>query len=1035
MTFDEVLDQIRELLQQRGRVTYGSLKLRYQLDDELLAGVTDELISAERVAVDEDGKVLVWAGKGQDGKTEKRGKTEDGPESRVQSLESKGQSPAPSTQPPAGERRQLTVQFIDLVGSTTLSQELDPEDYHASVVAYQDACQRVIARYEGHIAQYLGDGVLVYFGYPAAHEDDAVRAVRSGLEIVAAVRRLEFTPPLHVRIGVHTGPVVVGDIGVGEHTERLALGETPNIAARVQGVAEPDTVIMSTATQRLVQGLFECRDLGHQALKGSTTSLSLYRVMGESAAQSRFEVAVQAGLTPLVGRDLELSFLQERWAQAQDGEGQVVLLSGEAGIGKSRLIQELKDRIVQDGAIRIEFRCSSYHQNSAFYPLIEHLQRLLHFAAGDTPQGKVHKLEQTLASYHFPQSDTVPLLAELLSLPQPEGLSPLSLTPQQRKQKTQDVLIRWMLEEAEKAPVYTVWEDLHWADPSTLEFLELCLDHTPTARTLMVLTFRPEFTPPWAPRSYLSHLVLSRLGRPQSRALVEGVTGGKALPAEVLQQVVAKTDGIPLFVEELTKMVMESGLLREVDGHYELTGPLPPLAIPSTLQDSLMARLDRLATVREVSQLGAAIGRDFSYELLAAIAPFDDTTLQQGLTQLMNAELLYRRGLPPQAQYSFKHALVQDAAYQSLLKSRRQQVHQKIAHVLVGQFPDMVETQPELVANHYTEAGLGTHALPYWQRAGERAVQRSANTEAITHLTKALQLLKTQPDTPERLQQELTLQLALGTPLMATKGYSAPEVGQAYARARELCQQIGDAPQLFPVLMGLWVFYTVGTNFQTAHELAEQCLRLADREQDLGLRLEADGALGATFFYRGMLTEAHTFLEHGISLYDPQQHRSHAFIYGTDPGVVALGFAARTLSLRGYLDQARQRGGELLRMIPELSTHHNSWGADLMHLTVLHVLIRDGRTARERAEALIALATEHELLLWLGMATMLRGAALVEEAYLLGRQEEVEKGIAQLRQGVTSYQSTGAGLDVSPCLVGERIRGNRSAPGRAERLG
>jgi class 3 adenylate cyclase len=464
------------------------------------------------------------------------------------------------------ERRQLTVQFIDLVGSTTLSQQLDPEDYHARVVAYQAVCHQIIQRYDGHIAQYLGDGVLVYFGYPAAHEEDAVRAVRSSLEIVTAVGQLAFTPPLQVRIGIHTGPVVVGEIGAGAHTERLALGETPNIAARVQGKAAPDSVVMSAATYRLVQGWFECQDLGPQALKGSTSLLSLYRVVREGEAQSRFEVAVRMGLTPLVGRDLEVGLLRERWAQAKEGEGQVVLLSGEPGIGKSRLAQTLKEQAIAEGATRIEFRCSPYHQNSALYPLIDHLQRLLQFARDEAPAAKLEKLQHTLSHSRFPQADTVPLVAALLSLPHPEGAPPLTLSPQKQKQKTQEALVAWLVEEAEKAAVYCAWEDLHWADPSTLEFLTLFLDQVPTTRLLVVLTFRPEFIPPWPARAHMTQLTLSRLARKQVEVMIERVTGGKALPAEVVQQVVAKTDGVPLFVEELTKMVVESGLLREEEG-------------------------------------------------------------------------------------------------------------------------------------------------------------------------------------------------------------------------------------------------------------------------------------------------------------------------------------------------------------------------------------------------------------------------------------------------------------------------------------
>jgi predicted ATPase len=518
--------------------------------------------------------------------------------------------------------------------------------------------------------------------------------------------------------------VVIGEIGSSEKREILALGETPNMTARIQGLAKPDEVMISATTYRLVEGFFACEERGQPTLKGVTTPLMLYRVVKESEAQRRFDVAVQAGLTPLVGRDEELALLRRRWDQAQDGEGQVVLLSGEPGIGKSRLVEEFKNQVARDSAVRIEFRCSPYHQNSAFYPLIEHVQQRLHFAPSDTPQAKVQKLEQTLSRYRFPQSDTVPLLAALLSLPHPEAVSPLTLTSQQQKQKTLDALVHWLFEEADRAPVYTVWEDLHWADPSTLEFLVLCLDQVPTARMLMLLTFRPEFTPPWTTRSHVSHLVLSRLGRKQTGAIVEQIPGGKALPSELLHQIVAKTDGVPLFVEELTKMVVET----ESDVGAQHAVPRP-LGIPSTLQDALMARLDRLGTAKEVAQQAAVVGRELTYEVLSAISPLTEATLQQELSKLVKSELLYQRGLPPQATYFFKHALVQETAYQSLLKSKRNQYHRQIAQVFETQFLETRETQPELVAYHYTEAGLGAQAIVYWQRAGEHAVQHLANAD------------------------------------------------------------------------------------------------------------------------------------------------------------------------------------------------------------------------------------------------------------------------------------------------------------------
>jgi class 3 adenylate cyclase/predicted ATPase len=914
-------------------------------------------------------------------------------------------APAPShPASPEAERRQLTVMFCDLVGSTALSEQLDPEDLREVVRAYQETCTGVIQRYDGHIAQHLGDGLLVYFGYPVAHEDEAQRAVRAGIEIIDALRESslqnkQLPNPLQVRIGIHSGLVVIGEIGSGAKREILALGETPNIAARVQGVAEPDTVVMSMVTQRLVHGLFACQDLGPQTLKGISTPLSVYRVIAESAAPSRFEVAVGAGLTPLVGRAEELGLLQRRWAQAKEGAGQVVLLSGEAGIGKSRLAQALKEQVLADGATRIEFRCSPYHQNSAFYPIIEHLQRLLQFQREERPQAKLAKLQQALVAYRFPQADTLPLLATLLSLPPPEGIPPLTLSPQKQKQKTQEALVAWLMEEAEKAAVYCAWEDLHWADPTTLEFIRLLIEQAPTTRMLVLATFRPEFQPPWSGRSHITQLTLSRLQRPQVEAMVAQVTGGKALPAEVLQQIIGKTDGVPLFVEELTKMVLESKLLRQTDDHYELTGVLPPLAIPSTLQDSLMARLDRLSTVREIVQLGATLGREFSYELLHVVSPLDEETLQQGLRQFVEAELIYQHGLPPQATYLFKHALIQDTAYQSLLKSTRQQYHRQIAQMLEERFPDTTETQPELLARHYTEAGLVGQAVPYWQRAGQRTLERSANVEAIGHLTKGLELLQPLPHTPERAQQELTFQITLGAALVVTRGYAAPEVAKAYTRARALCQQLGETPQLFPVLWGLWNFY-LGRELRTARELAEQLLSLAQRVQDPVLLLEAHNALGQTFSCRGELTPARAHLEQSIALYDPRQHRALAFLYGgEDPGVNYLYHTARILWSLGYPDQALGRIPEALTLAQELS-HPHSLATALGVAAMVHQHRREGQAAQERAEALIRLATEQGFPYWVGYGTALRGWALAEQ----GQEEE---GIAQVRGGMAVWQDTG----------------------------
>jgi predicted ATPase len=556
--------------------------------------------------------------------------------------------------------------------------------------------------------------------------------------------------------------------------------------------------------------------------------------------------------------------------------------------------------------------------------VIDHLQRFLHWHRDAAPEAKFDTLEQVLRTYRLPLEDVMPLFAALLSVPLPERYPPLHLTPQRQRQKTQEALVAWLLEEAERQPVLAVWEDLHWADPSTLEVLSLVLDQAPTARMLTLLTCRPEFPPPWTAHAPVTQVSLTRLERAQVEAMITSLTGGKTLPTEMVEQVIAKTDGVPLFVEELVKMILESGLVREEVDRYVLTGPLPPLAIPTTLHDSLMARLDRLGAARAVAQLGATLGREFSYEVVRAISPVDEATLQCQLAQLVQAELLYQRGALPQARYAFKHTLIQEAAYQSLLKSTRQVYHQRIAQVLEAQFSDIVAMQPELLGHHYTEAGLSVQAIPYWQRAGQRAIERSTHVEAIAHLRKGLELLRTLPDTPERWQHELDVQLALGPALMATKGFAAPDVEHVYTRARELCQQVGETPQLPRVLRGLWLFYSIRAEFEIARELGEQLLALAQRMQDPALRVEAHRALGETLLRLGELAQARTHLEHAIALYNPQHYHSHAFLYGQDPGVTSFSFAARVLWLLGYPDQACKRNHEALTLAQKLA-HPSVW--------------------------------------------------------------------------------------------------------------
>ena len=797
-------------------------------------------------------------------------------------------SPAPPVTAPEAERRQLTVMFCDLQGSTSLSQQLDPEELRDVIRSYQEVCAGAVSRFDGYIAKYLGDGLLIYFGYPQAHEDDPQRAVRSGLGIIEDISALndrlrdEKGLELVVRVGVHTGLVVAGEMGSGDTLETLAIvGETPNIAARLQETAEPNTVVISDVTANLIQGFFVCDSLGSPELKGLSEPMELFAVLSESGAQTRFDIAT-AHLTPLVGREQEVGLLLDRWEQATEGLGQVVLLSGEAGIGKSRLIEEVTERLGEAPQIR-RLRCSAYHQNSALHPVLECLEGRLGFEREDSAEERLGKLERALIKVDFPLSEAVPLLSVLLAIPLAERFPALTTGPEVQRERTRELLVALLLLDThEDQPVFLVVEDLHWADPSTLAVLGLLLDQAPTAKVLALLSFRPEFTPPWPSRAYVTPIMLSRLTRRLAGEMVGRLTGGKTLPEEVLSQVAAKSDGVPIFVEELTRMLLESDLLKEVGDHYELTGPLAPLAIPSTIQDSLTARLDRLSSAREVAQLGAVLGREFTYEMINSVSPLGEKLLGTHLQELVRAEFLYQRGLPPDAMYTFKHALIQDAAYNSLLISRRQQYHQRTARVLEEGFSDIVEIQPELLAHHYAEAGFADEAVSYWQRAGERALANYAHEEASNHFERALisrqvPLSGTEPaadsDAAEllfglgrsrlaRLSGRSTRELArdaLDNLIVAFDYYAAagdvagfvaiaeyplPSAGglldadaQLVARALELVP--GDSYEAGRLLGRLgWDIGRAGTGYDSANEAFERALTIARRERDLFLEME-----------------------------------------------------------------------------------------------------------------------------------------------------------------------------------------------------
>ncbi len=910
-------------------------------------------------------------------------------------------TPPPPASGPEAERRQLTVLFCDLVGSTELAARLDPEDMSAVIRAYQNTVAGEIARFEGHVAKYMGDGVLAYFGWPRAHEDEAERAVRAGLAVVEAVGKVA-TPtaePLAARVGIATGLVVVGElIGVGAAQEQAVAGETPNLAARLQALAAPGAVVVSKATRRLVGGLFELSDLGPQRLKGFAEPLTAWRVEGEGRAEGRFEALHGERLTPLVGREHELGILLERWGWAKDGDGQVVLLSGEPGIGKSRLIRALRERLGDEPYTPLSHFCSPHHTNSALYPVIGLLERAARLDRDDPPEVQLAKLEVVLGRSSDRLDEVVPLLAALLGVPTSERYPALTLTPEVQKRRTLEALVDQLAGLATQQPVLALYEDVHWIDPSTLELLDVWVERIRELPVLMLITFRPDFQPPWTSQAHVTTLTMSRLGRRQGADLVTRVTGHKALPAAIVEQIVAHTDGVPLFVEELTKTVPESGLLADAGDRYELSGHLPPLAIPTTLHDSLMARLDRLAPVKEVAQIGAVIGREFSHDLLAAIADRPEDQLDSALDQLVASELVFRRGTPPDATYSFKHTLVRDVAYDSLLRSRRQQLHAKVAGVLRERFQDLASSQPEILAHHCTEAGLTEEAIGYWQVAGRLAAERSANAEAAAHFRRGVELLRTSPGTAEDHERELDLLTMLGSMVVTTK-HGDPEVERVYTRARELCHLVGTTPHLAPVLQGLRIYHMLRAELAPAREAARDLLTLGERTQKSDYLLEGHRAMGLVLFQAGEFEAARDHLEQGIALYRVHEHGTHALRYEGDPGETCLGYVARTLWVLGYPDQAVARGEQAIG-VARATSHAGSVAEAMAWRAEIALFCREVQNTAERALATLALAIEHGLPLWIGMATAMHG-------WTLSVDGQSAHGLSRIRDGLSVLARTG----------------------------
>jgi class 3 adenylate cyclase/predicted ATPase len=913
-----------------------------------------------------------------------------------------------AARPASAERRQLTLMFVDLVGSTDLSRRLDPEELREVMRAYSNTVAGEIARQEGHVAKFLGDGVQAYFGWPRASEDAAEQAIRAGLAVATAVSGMSSGAGglLAARIGIATGLVVVGDLlGEGAAKEEAVTGETPNLAARLQQAAEPGTVVIADSTRRLVGDLFEFVGLGSLQLKGFAEPVQAWRVIGEGRAESRFEALHGAHVTPLVGRGEELDLMLSRWQLAKGRAGQVVMIFGEPGIGKSRLVLALRERLKLEQITLVSYACSPHHLNSPLFPFISQLEREARFAPDDAVEQRLKRLELLFGENgKGPSSDAIQLFADLLGIPTERPSTQPEMSPQQRKALLFRTFLARLDRLAARGPVMMVLEDAHWLDPTSRELFDQIVDRLQDLPVLVVATFRPELPPPWTGFPHVTLLMLNRLPQAQVVVLVDWITEGKALPAEVLDQILARTEGVPLFTEELTKAVLEAGILRYTGARYVLAGAtIPSLAIPATLHDSLMARLDRLAPVKEVAQIGACIGREFDHELLAAIVSMPEVELAAALDRLVAAELVFRRGLAPAATYVFKHALVRDAAYESLLKRRRQELHARIATSIEALFPQLVEAQPELVARHFGEAGLAEKAIPYWLRAGRLAAARSANMEAIAHLRSGLECAQALPPGASRSRFELALQLGLGGPLIATKGFASREAEVAFQRAQELSRELRSEADLSAALKGLGHVYHVRANLREVTNLVEETESLAKRSGDPVRQAEADHLAGVLSFHLGQFQFSRDRLERSAQAGE-YRGRYYSEVYGIDMSVFCRAYMSHCDWHLGYPVRSLKIAEEGLAVAREIS-HPFSITLALNYLAMLYQFRKEPDAALKAAAESRDICAEYRFDYYGAWASLVRAWAIAES----GRLEE---GLADFDAGLEDFRRTSAGLRI-----------------------
>jgi predicted ATPase/class 3 adenylate cyclase len=918
----------------------------------------------------------------------------------------------------ASERRHLTTLFCDIVESTALAKLLDPEDLSQLVQTYYDRSGEAISRFDGVIASYVGDGIMALFGYPRAHEDDAERAVHAALEIIDVAKTVcpKGHPPIRVRIGIASGLVVVGEDKLHALTrEKSIVGETPNSAAHLQAVAAPNSVLLSETTRKLLGDVFDLKKL-ELSVKGSKEQEIAWHVIGLKVSASRFAAHVRS-LTNFVGREQEVALLIDRWQQVSQGEGQVVLLSGEAGIGKSRIVETFRQMISASSQLTLRYQCSPYHVDSALFPIIAELEQALKIASKDASSARLEKLEALLKYHDLNLKETVPVFAALLSIAPCDRYPPADVDPQRRKERTLNALVSRITNAAEKNSVLMIVEDLHWADPTTLEFLNRLVPRLGELRILLIITHRPEFKAPWTGQAQVSALFLNRLSRRYCRAMVESIANDKPLPSSVMDQVVAKTDGIPLFVEELTKTLLESGSLREESDSWVLTRTLQELAIPTTLQDSLLARLDRLPSVKEVAQLGAAIGREFPFNLLATVSSMSESALRSALDRLVTAELIFARGAPPAASYVFKHALVQDAAYETLLKSKRQQLHERIAKALEDNFPEVVLSQPEIVAQHYTEAGRHEVAVAWWSKAGDLAIKRSADTEAVRHFNRAIELLQSKPQSRERDACELEMRIKLSGPLIATRGYVTTELADNYSNAWRLCEKLEEKKSIFPVMYGQWVIPYVRGDMAAALVNSKRFLQQAEQQNDTGLLMMGHRIYGSSLVWRGDTRQGSEHLRQALSLYKADEHGKLAYIFSQHPRTAALAHLCLALQHLGFIDQAMDAGWQAISDAKRLG-HFNSIAYSLCFVSLLIMLRRDVPTLKTTAGELLQLAEQYDASYWALWAKPMLG-------WIAAQEGNIETGVRQMHESAEALQKQKANLWVPQTLLLEaEILGN-----------